>query len=244
MNANTAVLTPPGRGAVLDDAHVGDIRGALGTIPRDDLAPRRNLSRRLKTLLAILGPGLIVMVGDNDAGAFGTYTQAGQHYGTRLLWAAVDGPGLRQPGDGRPPRRGHRRRARPADPRAVRPVLGRVQCDRPVPAERADDRDRVHRDRVGLSVPRPTEAPDGACRCGAGRRCGEHRQLSPVRAALPGARCRVAGADPDLPAGAPAGGAGGSRLRDPRAAARREALERDAVDHRDRRYHGRSAPAR
>jgi NRAMP (natural resistance-associated macrophage protein)-like metal ion transporter len=89
MNTNTAVLNPPARGAVLDDAHVGDIRGALGTIPRDDLAPRRRLSRRLKTLLAILGPGLIVMVGDNDAGAFGTYTQAGQNYGTRLLWTLL-----------------------------------------------------------------------------------------------------------------------------------------------------------
>jgi Mn2+/Fe2+ NRAMP family transporter len=37
--------------------------------------------------MAILGPGLIVMVGDNDAGAFGTYTQAGQNFGTSLLWA-------------------------------------------------------------------------------------------------------------------------------------------------------------
>jgi NRAMP (natural resistance-associated macrophage protein)-like metal ion transporter len=37
-------------------------------------------------LLAILGPGLIVMVGDNDAGAFSTYSQAGQDYGTTLLW--------------------------------------------------------------------------------------------------------------------------------------------------------------
>jgi Mn2+/Fe2+ NRAMP family transporter len=37
-------------------------------------------------LLAILGPGLIVMVGDNDAGAFGTYTQAGQNYATTLFW--------------------------------------------------------------------------------------------------------------------------------------------------------------
>jgi Mn2+/Fe2+ NRAMP family transporter len=37
-------------------------------------------------LLAILGPGLIVMIADNDAGAFGTYTQAGQDYGTTLLW--------------------------------------------------------------------------------------------------------------------------------------------------------------
>ena len=29
------------------------------------------------------------MVGDNDAGAFGTYTQAGQNYGTTLLWTLL-----------------------------------------------------------------------------------------------------------------------------------------------------------
>jgi Mn2+/Fe2+ NRAMP family transporter len=72
--------------AVLDDAHIGDIRGALGTLQQDDIAPRLTWRHRLKTLLAIIGPGLIVMVGDNDAGAFGTYTQAGQNYGTSLLW--------------------------------------------------------------------------------------------------------------------------------------------------------------
>jgi NRAMP (natural resistance-associated macrophage protein)-like metal ion transporter len=75
--------------AVLDKAHLGDIHGALGSIAEDDLAPRSTLGARLKTLLAILGPGLIVMVGDNDAGAFGTYTQAGQNYGTTLLWTLV-----------------------------------------------------------------------------------------------------------------------------------------------------------
>ncbi len=74
------------RSAVLDDAHIGDIKGAFGTISHHDTAPRGNWSARLRTLLAILGPGLIVMVGDNDAGAFGTYTQAGQNYGTTLLW--------------------------------------------------------------------------------------------------------------------------------------------------------------
>jgi Mn2+/Fe2+ NRAMP family transporter len=74
------------RGATLDPAHVGDIRGALGTISLDDLAPRRSMPAKLKTLLAIVGPGLIVMVGDNDAGAFSTYGQAGQNYGTHLLW--------------------------------------------------------------------------------------------------------------------------------------------------------------
>lgn len=72
--------------AVLDAAHVGDIRGALGTIAHNDTAHRGSWGARLRTLLAILGPGLIVMVGDNDAGAFSTYTQAGQNYGTVLLW--------------------------------------------------------------------------------------------------------------------------------------------------------------
>jgi Mn2+/Fe2+ NRAMP family transporter len=72
--------------AVLDSAHVGDIRGALGTIAQNDTTQRSSWGARLKTLLAIVGPGLIVMVGDNDAGAFSTYTQAGQNYGTVLLW--------------------------------------------------------------------------------------------------------------------------------------------------------------
>ena len=36
--------------------------------------------------MVITGPGLIVMVGDNDAGGVATYTQAGQNYGMGLLW--------------------------------------------------------------------------------------------------------------------------------------------------------------
>jgi Mn2+/Fe2+ NRAMP family transporter len=75
--------------AVLERAHLGDIHGALGSIAEDDFVRRSTLGARLKILLAILGPGLIVMVGDNDAGAFGTYTQAGQNYGTTLLWTLV-----------------------------------------------------------------------------------------------------------------------------------------------------------
>ena len=75
--------------AVLDDAHTGDIHGAFGTIRRHDVGPRSGWGPRLRTLLAILGPGLIVMVGDNDAGAFGTYAQAGQNYGTALLWTLL-----------------------------------------------------------------------------------------------------------------------------------------------------------
>ena len=77
------------RAAMLDEAHAGDIRGALGTIREGDHGPRKGVVARSKTLVAILGPGLIVMVGDNDAGAFGTYTQAGQNYGTTLLWTLL-----------------------------------------------------------------------------------------------------------------------------------------------------------
>ena len=81
--------SPAGGTAALDSAHVGDIRGAFGTIRQGDTRPRQNWRQRLTTLLAIIGPGLIVMVGDNDAGAFGTYAQAGQNYGTSLLWTLL-----------------------------------------------------------------------------------------------------------------------------------------------------------
>ncbi len=89
-------LAPPGTNraemaetAVLDEAHIGQINGALGTIAHGDTAARPGLSLKMKTLLAIIGPGLIVMAGDNDAGAFGTYSQAGQNYGTHLLWTLL-----------------------------------------------------------------------------------------------------------------------------------------------------------
>jgi hypothetical protein len=62
--------------SVLDSAHLGDIRGAFGTIRQHDTEVRKTWRARLTTLMAVIGPGLIVMVGDNDAGAFGTYTQA------------------------------------------------------------------------------------------------------------------------------------------------------------------------
>jgi Mn2+/Fe2+ NRAMP family transporter len=72
--------------AVQDPAHVGDIHGAFGTVRAAELDRSPTWPRRLRYLLAIMGPGLIVMVGDNDAGGVATYAQAGQDYGTRLLW--------------------------------------------------------------------------------------------------------------------------------------------------------------
>jgi len=72
--------------AVLDSAHTGDIVGAFGRIRRDGAGAFSGRWRRLRTLMVITGPGLIVMVGDNDAGGVATYAQAGQNYGMSLLW--------------------------------------------------------------------------------------------------------------------------------------------------------------
>ena len=74
---------------MLDDLHHGDIHGAFGTIRVSDVTPRRTWRRRLLTLAAIIGPGLIVMVGDNDAGGVSTYAQAGQDFGYSLLWTLI-----------------------------------------------------------------------------------------------------------------------------------------------------------
>jgi len=92
--ADETTLTPaPERPAgvppVLDEAHIGDIRGALGTIEMHDSGERHGWRSRGMALLAIMGPGLIVMVGDNDAGGVSTYAQAGQNYGTSLLWVLL-----------------------------------------------------------------------------------------------------------------------------------------------------------
>src|SRR5271167_1813946 len=85
----SAERRPEGVPPVLDEAHIGDIRGALGTIAMRDTGDRHGWRSRAMALLAIMGPGLIVMVGDNDAGGVSTYAQAGQNYGTSLLWVLI-----------------------------------------------------------------------------------------------------------------------------------------------------------
>ena len=86
MHTRQPALTQPA--AVLDEAHLGDIEGAFGRI-RVGEEQRSGWRRRLVTFLAIVGPGLIVMVGDNDAGGVATYAQAGQDYGYSLLWVLL-----------------------------------------------------------------------------------------------------------------------------------------------------------
>src|SRR5665213_4340882 len=72
-----------------DDAGDASIRGAFGTINENDSNNTRSIKRKVLTLLAVLGPGIIVMVGDNDAGGVSTYAQAGQNYGLSLLWTLI-----------------------------------------------------------------------------------------------------------------------------------------------------------
>jgi len=46
----------------------------------------RRLRRRTWIFLAALGPGIITMVADNDAGGISTYAQTGAKTGFNLLW--------------------------------------------------------------------------------------------------------------------------------------------------------------
>ncbi len=74
--------------AVPGEMHAGDIEGAFGRIRLTD-EQGSGWRRKLITFLAIIGPGLIVMVGDNDAGGVATYAQAGQNFGYSLLWVLL-----------------------------------------------------------------------------------------------------------------------------------------------------------
>ena len=75
--------------AVLDPQHAGDIVGALGTLRQSETGNTRSWRRKLRLLLVIIGPGLIVMGGGNDAGGVQVYAQMGQDYGMKLLWTLI-----------------------------------------------------------------------------------------------------------------------------------------------------------
>lgn len=56
------------------------------TVPAKAIAVKGKWMQRLITFLMVMGPGIIVMVADNDAGAVSTYIQAGADYGLHLMW--------------------------------------------------------------------------------------------------------------------------------------------------------------
>ncbi len=47
------------------------------------------LRKQLIIFLSVLGPGIIVMVSDNDAGGISTYAVTGSKYGFWLLWMFI-----------------------------------------------------------------------------------------------------------------------------------------------------------
>jgi NRAMP (natural resistance-associated macrophage protein)-like metal ion transporter len=55
----------------------------------DALVRRGRRFRRIFTMLAVLGPGLITTNAGNDAGAIATYSQAGAEFGFSMLWILV-----------------------------------------------------------------------------------------------------------------------------------------------------------
>jgi Mn2+/Fe2+ NRAMP family transporter len=57
--------------------------------PSEGIQVRAPWARSVITFLMVMGPGLIVMEADNDAGAVSSYTQAGAQYGTHMLWVLV-----------------------------------------------------------------------------------------------------------------------------------------------------------
>ncbi|MGO9309222.1 MAG: NRAMP family divalent metal transporter [Spirochaetia bacterium] len=64
------------------------IKKSIGLLPRMFYGWRRSM-KWIGIFLAISGPGIIVMVADNDAGGITTYAATGARYGYNLLWFLV-----------------------------------------------------------------------------------------------------------------------------------------------------------
>lgn len=59
------------------------------TMQSQGIRVRSKWMQRILTFLMVMGPGIIVMVADNDAGAVSTYVQAGADYGLHLMWLLI-----------------------------------------------------------------------------------------------------------------------------------------------------------
>jgi Mn2+/Fe2+ NRAMP family transporter len=64
------------------------IRHKIGVVPRLFYTYRR-VAKWLSIFLAVAGPGIIVMVSDNDAGGITTYAATGARFGYGLLWFLI-----------------------------------------------------------------------------------------------------------------------------------------------------------
>lgn len=71
---------------VRDTVHTGNVPGALDLIVEGDTRARLSGRAKPKMLAALAGTGRTVTPGDPGAGAFASYSQAGQKNGTALLW--------------------------------------------------------------------------------------------------------------------------------------------------------------
>ena len=86
VTVTVPLLDRPLESAVIDEAHLGDIEGAFGSIRWRQLWPPRTRRRRLLVLATVMGPGLLALVADNDAGGVAVYAQAGAERGMGMLW--------------------------------------------------------------------------------------------------------------------------------------------------------------
>ena len=83
-NLVTSLSTAPtatGKARISPDA-------GMSRLARSFFAFRRS-AKALRLFFAIAGPGIIVMVADNDAGGITTYTATGAKYGLHLLWFLI-----------------------------------------------------------------------------------------------------------------------------------------------------------
>ena len=178
----------------------GHIEGAFGAILHGDVAPRETVETPDHNAARDHRPRP-----DRDGRGQRCRGLRDLRPGRADLWhhAAVDARApdtgsLCQSGDGAPARRRHRRRPCPPDLRTLRQVLGRIQRRRSFPAQRADDRDRVHRHQPRARLSRSEQSRRRPRRRRSGDACREHGGFPAVRALHLDAGVREPAAAADL----------------------------------------------
>ncbi len=90
MNWGGCDCAPSGLEHEKKNAVSAERREPMSSQHRSHRVPRQpQWQKHLLTSLMVFGPGLIVMVADNDGGAVSTYIQAGGQDGLHLLWTLV-----------------------------------------------------------------------------------------------------------------------------------------------------------